>query len=217
MNDTVLPGANPGDYPDTVNPRSKNDRRCGLNAHEQSVFSGICEISTEQFLECYSYLDRGVTPEILRQMCAKCAYAEEPSRWANTNRHYSITYPYYLREGGWIDEELDTPKAFVYFVSDSCYIKIGVAKDPDARLREIQTGNPNDCDILCLIPCTTEKSAYALEKALHRVYSHRHRRGEWYDLLGYIDHMKWRDCFPPEEYGFGSGRHQKGEAEAING
>lgn len=57
--------------------------------------------------------------------------------------------------------------------------KIGVSKNPNKRLKEIQTGNPAPVEIVQLYET---EMAYKVEKALHNRYSHFNTHGEWFEL-----------------------------------
>jgi len=70
---------------------------------------------------------------------------------------------------------------FVYFIASDKRLKIGSARDPRQRIRELQTGCPHKMEIFGLIP---SGCAQALEQVLH--YSFREYRmpdsREWYDI-----------------------------------
>ncbi|GGQ98131.1 GIY-YIG nuclease family protein [Kitasatospora griseola] len=66
---------------------------------------------------------------------------------------------------------------YMMTAAGSQLIKIGVAKNPMQRLRELQTGSPGKLDVLWLIEGTP-----ALEKALHGRLAAYRARGEWFDL-----------------------------------
>ncbi|MEV7925969.1 GIY-YIG nuclease family protein [Kitasatospora sp. NPDC088779] len=66
---------------------------------------------------------------------------------------------------------------YMMTAAGSRLIKIGVAKNPMQRLRELQTGSPGKLDVLWLVEGTR-----ALEKALHGRLSAYRARGEWFDL-----------------------------------
>ena len=72
-------------------------------------------------------------------------------------------------------------KYYVYDIrSTNYYFKVGVAKKPERRLLELQTGNPESLQIEALILCPSEKSAYGLESLLHKKFSRRRVRSEWF-------------------------------------
>lgn len=92
------------------------------------------------------------------------------------------------------------PKAFVYFITDGNYIKIGKAQDPLKRLAGIQTGNPNKCDILYLVPCKAASMATQIESYLHKTYEKYRLCGEWFNIKNQLEHEKWLKMFPASEY-----------------
>ena len=59
------------------------------------------------------------------------------------------------------------------------FYKIGVSKNPNKRLIELQTGNPSPVEILYLYE---SKLAYKIENSLHNRYSYCKTHGEWFDL-----------------------------------
>jgi predicted GIY-YIG superfamily endonuclease len=72
-------------------------------------------------------------------------------------------------------------KYYVYVIrSTNYYFKVGVARNPERRLSELQTGNPEPLNIEALILCPSEKSAYGLESLLHKKFSRRKVRSEWF-------------------------------------
>lgn len=69
--------------------------------------------------------------------------------------------------------------SYVYFVEakNLGLVKIGFSKDPSKRLKDLQTGSPDELEGLFTFPGTKQK-----EKELHRKL-HRFRvRGEWFKL-----------------------------------
>lgn len=69
---------------------------------------------------------------------------------------------------------------FVYVISDGEDVKIGVASDPNARLKELQTGNKKK---LVLEYCELKNDPFKVEKHLHRQFSGKRLHGEWYSGL----------------------------------
>jgi predicted GIY-YIG superfamily endonuclease len=57
--------------------------------------------------------------------------------------------------------------------------KIGIAKNPQRRIRQLQTGNS---DKLKLIEVYQSENASKIEAALHMQYSPDKLIGEWFDL-----------------------------------
>lgn len=72
---------------------------------------------------------------------------------------------------------------YVYLINqvDTNNYKIGVSKNPasEGRIKNLQTGNHNELIIIYEIK---SKCYTTLEKTLHRGYSHKHLRGEWFNL-----------------------------------
>ena len=73
---------------------------------------------------------------------------------------------------------------YVYFISSGkgkkAPIKIGVSKNIDKRIDELQTGNPNKLHLLSAIECTSIKRAYNLEGYLHHKLRRFRLVGEWF-------------------------------------
>ena len=57
--------------------------------------------------------------------------------------------------------------------------KIGIAKNPQSRLKQLQTGNPEP---LSIIETYKTINASKIEKALHNRYSYARKEGEWFEL-----------------------------------
>lgn len=80
---------------------------------------------------------------------------------------------------------------FVYFISNRDRkgvqpVKIGYSKDPEKRLKRLQTGHPNKLEVLKLLRCGCEKDGRKLEKTLHWLAMKRFQRlqGEWFIIRG---------------------------------
>jgi predicted GIY-YIG superfamily endonuclease len=61
-------------------------------------------------------------------------------------------------------------------------IKIGFTNNLEARLRAIQTGNPEPIKLHYSIEFDTEKEMRLAEKKLHETLRHLRKKGEWFDL-----------------------------------
>jgi hypothetical protein len=88
-------------------------------------------------------------------------------------------------------EEKMAPKSkrptFVYLMRDerSGFIKIGRAKDPDARERTLQSENPHVLMVLC------HPADASIERELHHKYGDFRVRGEWFRLsIAQIEEIK---------------------------
>jgi hypothetical protein len=72
-------------------------------------------------------------------------------------------------------------KQWVYFVQ-SCSggpVKIGTATNPQKRLRQLQTANPDELYLRLAVP-----GGGAVEASLHEHFSEYRVRGEWYEPEG---------------------------------
>jgi uncharacterized protein YutD len=68
-------------------------------------------------------------------------------------------------------------KGFVYFIQgeNGGAIKIGYSKDPEVRLKTLQTSYPDILKVLCLIPGNANT-----ESKYHKAFEHLKLNGEWY-------------------------------------
>jgi len=62
---------------------------------------------------------------------------------------------------------------------DTFAVKIGVSSNPKNRYRELRVAIPYKSVMLHAL-VGTKKSAYALERKLHRYFDERNARGEWF-------------------------------------
>ena len=76
----------------------------------------------------------------------------------------------------------DGPSAYVYFIGDGEFVKIGVARDPWHRLRDLQTAHPKPLRLISGIPCEIERRAYHIESELHKRFAGKRASGEWFRL-----------------------------------
>jgi hypothetical protein len=76
-------------------------------------------------------------------------------------------------------------KGFVYFIGakDSERIKIGYSIDPWKRIQQIQSGNPENLEVLYHFPGTKETEA-----TLHSLFGPSRLRGEWF---GNAECIRW--------------------------
>lgn len=70
---------------------------------------------------------------------------------------------------------------FVYLMQslENGYYKIGISKNPNTRLKQLQTGNSSKIKI---IETFESDLARNIETTLHNRYSHIKKNGEWFDL-----------------------------------
>jgi len=73
--------------------------------------------------------------------------------------------------------------SYLYVISSSkdgpC--KLGLSENPEARLKQLQTGHPTLLQIYYQEP-TTQNDVKALEHLLHRDINHLRQHGEWFKL-----------------------------------
>jgi hypothetical protein len=63
----------------------------------------------------------------------------------------------------------------IYFIKAKEYVKIGYSVDPNARLLELQTGNPHKLKLLATMPGETQTEA-----SLHKLFEKCRVNGEWF-------------------------------------
>lgn len=73
-------------------------------------------------------------------------------------------------------------RQFVYIIEnkDNGAIKIGVATDPERRLKQLQTGSVSELEIV--YQSYVCSNAFEIEKNTHNKFENYHIRGEWYDM-----------------------------------
>lgn len=83
---------------------------------------------------------------------------------------------------------------FVYLIrcEENNYYKIGVTKNIQRRLKQIQTGTP---DKIYLVEKYESDYSTKIERALHNFLAHYHRNNEWFELpleeeLRFVDNCK---------------------------
>lgn len=79
-------------------------------------------------------------------------------------------------------------KTYVYFIirteKNGSSVKIGVSKDPQARLKMLQTGNAKRLKIWHLFEHQSRASAFASERLFHDVLKNQRVVGEWFTTDG---------------------------------
>ena len=70
---------------------------------------------------------------------------------------------------------------FVYLIRslEEGYFKIGVSKNPKKRLKQLQTGNSSELELLGEY---SSEYAHKIEKTLHNMHTHSKKEGEWFDI-----------------------------------
>jgi predicted GIY-YIG superfamily endonuclease len=73
-------------------------------------------------------------------------------------------------------------KTYVYFIqAGKGHIKIGVSKDPEARLKDLQVGSSGrELVVLATLPFNTRAEAFEMEKYLHTELARFRINGEWF-------------------------------------
>lgn len=61
-------------------------------------------------------------------------------------------------------------------------VKIGVSSKPEARIRSLQSGNPNKLALFCQFNLQSRKMARYMERATHHMRRENALRGEWFDM-----------------------------------
>lgn len=87
---------------------------------------------------------------------------------------------------------------FIYVMYADPYYKIGVSKNPTARLKQLQTSSAAKLKLYKTFPVPV-KTARKLEQQLHRMFWQRRVRcnGEWFDLsAAHLEVLEqWLSCY----------------------
>lgn len=89
-------------------------------------------------------------------------------------------------------------RGFVYVIqeSESGNLKIGVSKDPLVRLKQLQTGNSQDLNLLYTsLVCS---NAFEVESSVHKAFAEYAIRGEWFnsklapeDVISFLESQRF--------------------------
>ena len=90
----------------------------------------------------------------------------------------------------------------VYFIRCQQFVKIGISKNPAARLQQIRRGGgshfPRLLDVETSELIATEAGGFAREKELHARFAHLRHTGEWFteapELTEYIESLSERSA-----------------------
>lgn len=180
-----------------VNFGKKHDRGKGFNFREAGAFRGICMLGAEQILDCYQWYDHEMSEADVMLMCSSCKYScNECFSLKRLARQSKMMRPFFINEIVPVVDPIDeTPGYYVYFISDGEFVKIGISKDVQKRLADIQVGNPKPVSVLFSIPVRSKSDALELECRLHNIYSDFAKCGEWFDILNYIDVKAFQEYF----------------------
>jgi len=82
---------------------------------------------------------------------------------------------------------------FVYLIKskDNNLYKIGVAKNPSNRIKQLQTGS---CEELIIVHTFETTIAFKVEKSIQRRYSHLHKINEWFNYDTTIEPNFLKEC-----------------------
>jgi hypothetical protein len=81
--------------------------------------------------------------------------------------------------GGNINDPIKS--RMIYFIVAKNYVKIGCSEDPEIRLKELQTSNPNKLKLIATMP-----GSFQTESELHCVFARFRARGEWFRYDGHL-------------------------------
>ncbi len=180
----------------TINPFKKSISGTAISPSISYAFNHICQFGAEQLSACYNQENKDLSPLDFLDICSDCPYSINPNPhsvfYTKTDR-----YPFFISD--FIHVEADSPKYYVYLITDGQYVKIGISDNPIHRINDLQVSNPRELSFICQIPLRDKKDALSLESYLHKVYHRFHVRGEWFNILDYIRANSWRDYFSESE------------------
>lgn len=81
--------------------------------------------------------------------------------------------------------------SYLYFIAppEKSYVKIGISDDVDRRLKQFQTAHWETLKVIRKIKCKDRKEAQFLETELHRKFSRKRVKGEWFKSDGQLDYF----------------------------
>lgn len=194
-----------GNLPLRINPQDKLRRNVGMNVQEDHEFRLICQFGSNQLIACYGCILEGSYNKYdFLEMCHTCEhYVGYNNLQIFDSLDLDIWKPYFMEkfcQDNGIEIMSDNAGAYVYFMSDGQYLKIGKAKDYKKRLSHIQIANARTIKIQYLIPVKDETCAFKIEGFLHRAYMSYQMNGEWYDIMGKLQKIFWRKYDPSITY-----------------
>lgn len=77
---------------------------------------------------------------------------------------------------------MPSDKTWLYIIRAGDYFKVGVSKDPERRLKDIQPHCPLFCELWFAESYQTGKEARRVESACHRFLKKERQHGEWFIL-----------------------------------
>ena len=74
---------------------------------------------------------------------------------------------------------------YVYFIQRAKRgsIKIWLSKNPEKRLKTLQTGNHSKLNLIAKFPFDSRREAFALENDFHRKFADYKKEGEWFNRV----------------------------------
>ena len=131
---------------------------------------------------------------VFSQLCGMLPYDPQPNDPVVIEKNYSSR----KKENSWTylfvkecQHEKNNSDSYVYFIQSEKggAIKIGLSKNPEERLNELQPSTPYKLKLLAKIKGNVRK-----ERELHRKFARYRIQGEWFeahtDLLSYIEQIK---------------------------
>lgn len=88
----------------------------------------------------------------------------------------------------------------IYFIESATkptMIKIGKAKDPESRLRALQTGSSARLRLIGSVAMKSDKQAFEVERHFHEVFADIRLNGEWFKKTGTLSAFI-KDCIHRE-------------------
>lgn len=183
--------------------KMRNGKDAGCYEHG---FTCLCEYGLAGFCLCYgksNFADADISEEVAVALCRYCPHYDRNQLTGYYPRKYdnnTVSMPHfiYMNCEKNLYRRTGIAPAYVYFVSDGQFVKIGVAQDPQKRLASLQTGNPRELEIINLIPAKSKEDALVIEGTLHEAYCSFKKAGEWFDILYYINRDAFDELYPPE-------------------
>lgn len=72
--------------------------------------------------------------------------------------------------------------SFVYFISNDNAVKIGITRNVQVRLYDLQTANHQRLYLINAIPCDSTSKARKLERLFHIALRKYQKMGEWFSI-----------------------------------